>query len=348
MDENLVLGLFLLLPVFALVALRTLARRKSTGWQVTLAANLLVTVFLFSLIPLGGEVYYRFIFDSTDSLVYTKVGDRWMERYWHLNPEQLRDDVRCDPMILPGKRRVTFLGDSFTAGHGIKRIEDRFVNRIRQAHPEWEVHMLAVPGFDTWEETDILAFYLDRGYQLDEVVLVYCLNDVSDLMPGRKENLERINQLQAGRSWLVRNSFFLDMISHRVRALRDPFLNNYYGFVRDGYAGPVWEKQQERLRGLRQQVESKGGRLAVVTFPFLHALGPGYEYQSVHETLDRFWESNQVPHLDLLSVYRNLPPSQIVVSGLDPHPNEHAHALAAEAINQFLSGQMQRAREAGR
>ena len=48
----------------------------------------------------------------------------------------------------------------------------------------------------------------------------------------------------------------------------------------------------------------------MVTFPFLHALGPNYEYQFVHEELDQFWRELKVPHLDLLEVYRELPPKK--------------------------------------
>ena len=43
--------------------------------------------------------------------------------------------------------------------------------------------MMAVPGFDTGHELDRMGQVLKDGYQLNEVVLVYCLNDVADLMP---------------------------------------------------------------------------------------------------------------------------------------------------------------------
>jgi hypothetical protein len=79
----------------------------------------------------------------------------------------------------------------------------------------------------------------------------------------------------------------------------------------------------------------------VVTFPLLDALGPDYQYKFVHEELDRFWRELNVPHLDLLSVYKDLPPSKITVNRYDAHPNEYAHQLAAERIDEFLKKQLQ-------
>jgi hypothetical protein len=59
-------------------------------------------------------------------------------------------------------------------------------------------------------------------------------------------------------------------------------------------------------------------------------------FKSVHEQLDRYWKENGVPHLDLLATFSNLPPAKLVVNPHDAHPNEYAHALAAEAIDEFL------------
>ena len=86
----------------------------------------------------------------------------------------------------------------------------------------------------------------------------------------------------------------------------------------------------------RDLVQAHGGHLAVVTFPFLHALGPNYEYRFIHDKLDQLWRELHVPHLDLLSVFESLPPSQVTVNRYDAHPNEYANRLAAAAIDKWL------------
>src|ERR1043166_10236465 len=95
------------------------------------AGNALVFCFLCSLGFLGGEIYYRFIYDTTDSFNYTKVSRRWQARHYQKNAQTVRDNVNYQLRIPPVKRRITFIGDSFTAGHGVKNVEDRFANRNR-------------------------------------------------------------------------------------------------------------------------------------------------------------------------------------------------------------------------
>ena len=59
-----------------------------------------------------------------------------------------------------------------------------------------------------------------------------------------------------------------------------------------------------------------------------------------HDQLDHFWQEQGVPHLDLLATFSNLPPAKLMVNAHDAHPNEFAHALAAEAIDVFLKRQI--------
>ena len=136
--------------------------------------------------------------------------------------------------------------------------------------------------------------------------------------------------------WFRRNSYFVDILYHRYKVSRDPAMRQYYDFVLKGYSGSIWELQQQRLITLRDLVQSHGGRLLVVTFPFMHNMGPNYEFKNVHDQLNQFWTGLNVPHLDLLPVFKDLPPSKITVNRYDAHPNEYAHALAAQSIDQFL------------
>jgi len=339
--DSVALGMFLLLPLASGMALVLFGRDvKRRSGPITrgrlIAGNVLGVLFLLSLLFIGGEAYYRFFYDTTDAMACTKVCERWAERYWRGNALECRDDREYPMSCAPDKRRVSFIGDSFTTGHGIKNIQDRFANRLRRLHPEWEVHVLARNGLDTGPELAGLEQLLARGYQINEVVLVYCLNDVADMMPEQREVIARI-QAQAGhRGWLRENSYFADILYHRYLVMREPHLKDYYSFVRRAYQGPLWERQKQRLQRMKELVQSHGGHFSVVTFPFLHVLGPNYEYRFAHEELDQFWREQKVPHLDLLPVFKDLPPSRITVNRFDPHPNEYANQLAARAIDEFF------------
>lgn len=75
----------------------------------------------------------------------------------------------------------------------------------------------------------------------------------------------------------------------------------------------------------------------VVTFPFVNAVGPKYPYAAIHSQLDEFWKAENVPHLDLLSVYNNEAATKLTVNRFDAHPNEYAHQLATAAIEKFVA-----------
>src|SRR5256885_1609541 len=192
--EDLVLGLSfatVILSGWLSVKLVRRVRRPQSypTWCRLVIGNAVLLLLFLSLLFLGGETYYRFIYDKTDSLLYSKVSQRWLRQHWHRNANGLRDDMEYSPFRSLTRRRISFVGDSFTAGHGIKNVKHRFVNLIRERNPSWEVHMLAMPGFDTGDELDFLRTCLDHGYQLDEVVLVYCLNDVSDMIEQRYQGI---------------------------------------------------------------------------------------------------------------------------------------------------------------
>src|SRR6478609_2645269 len=98
MNENLALAVFALLPCVLAWGLWRFAGKRKVGsagsnWRRLVAGNLLVLAFLLSLVLLGGEIYFRFIYDSTDALAFSKVSQRWYNRYWHENALSVRDNM---------------------------------------------------------------------------------------------------------------------------------------------------------------------------------------------------------------------------------------------------------------
>ena len=149
-----------------------------------LAGNLLVLAVLLLLIFSAGEIYYRYIFDSTDSFALTLTSKRWFERHWQLNNMRVRDNIDYIREKTPGKTRITFLGDSFTVAHGVNDVENRFGNILRNKRKDrQEIHLIAGNGLDTGFEFRALRQELRKGYQSDVIVLVYILNDISDIIP---------------------------------------------------------------------------------------------------------------------------------------------------------------------
>ncbi|GAB5441707.1 MAG: hypothetical protein Fues2KO_20560 [Fuerstiella sp.] len=337
--SNLLLLLFLAAPiVLFIVALKFVRQaRRSTpiGRRVLIKGNVSVLLLFVSLLILGGEIYFRFIYDATDSFGISKTTEAWFERHFQRNQTGFRDNITYQPSVEIGLRRLTFVGDSFTVGHGIPNVDDRFANIIRKLQRRTEVHVLAECGWDTGDHLKMVNFLRPSGYEIDVVILVYCLNDIADIHPEWQQVLKRIYEAPEP-GFLAKNSYLFNTLHARLRMAQEPDIANYYDFVKDAYAGPVWVKQQQRLKEISRTVRGSGGRLLVVTFPFLHALGDDYAYFDAHQQLADFWDQQQVPHLDLLSLYQSDSTEDYVISTRDVHPNEFAHRLAADAVMEFV------------
>ena len=346
--ENFALGAFALLPALLGVAvwcffrLRRVPRSEGvppandSGPVELMIGNVLVLALLLSLVLPVGEAYYRWFYATTESFGFSKVGRDWYREHFHKNESGFRDSLaeyHLEPSA--GVRRISFLGDSFTAGQGVPDVDDRFANRVRALLPGMEVHALADNGWNTAVEQSKLDEIARAGYRLDRVVLVYVLNDAADLVPEWQESVKRL-ATSRDEPFLVEASYLINTFYYRWQAVYDPEISSYYDLMLSSYEGPLWEEQKRRLEALATSIEGRGGSLQVVTFPFLNLLGEEYPYRSVHQQLDAFWKAEGVPHLDLLEVYSPLDPGDLVVNSFDAHPNERAHEIAARAIVRFL------------
>lgn len=313
-------------------------RRKPRGWFVLLLGNIAVFLVIVGVICGAGEIYYRFFFDSTDSFALSRVSRRWFKRHWVLNNAKLRDNVNYTYELDPNKRRISFLGDSFTAGHGIADVDKRFANLIRKRNQsDWQVQILAANGLDTGRELDNLKSFVSGGSKLDVLVLVYVLNDISDIIPEWGTILDRIYSENDNETFLVKHSFLINTIYYRIKSSGDTDYEKYYDFVRQAYESNLFDLQKDRLESLYEFCKQKNIELLVVTFPFLHLMGrDDYAYRGVHRALDRFWLDLGVPHLDLLPVYEKYKARDLVIGRYDAHPNLFAHRIAADAIEAFL------------
>jgi hypothetical protein len=308
--------------------------RARVGFATLVAGNALLLLTLACAVLLAFEAQLRFGYDASDGDNRTRVSKRWFERHWRDNNVGVRDDVDYALRPPPGRRRITFVGDSFTAGHGVANVAARYPNLLRARHPEWEVHALAIPGLETPEETKLLRDLVARGYVLDVVVLEYYVENVGRFVPELREYFRALEApMPQPLRFLMQHSFALDTFAYRAQT-RWMYATGYWsGVYARAYSGEPWRAQQEAFVRFQQLVERNRGAFAVVTFPTL----AGVEgRRDMLQRVDAFWAERGVPHLDLLPVYEPHPARELVANPHDAHPSELAHRLAADAVERFL------------
>lgn len=297
--------------------------------------NFLACITAVVLTCFFAESYYRFFVDRTDSFALTKIATRWSERHYQKNNLGTRD--KQDYQLLKSKsKRITFFGDSFTAGHGIKNVNHRFTNLIRNSVENTEIHVMAANGMESTDQLQLVKSLINQGYEFDVVCLMYCLNDISYTVPQTDSVYHRIFEFNENLGWLSKESYLLNEVRFRLFARATPELKNYYGFVDKAYASEAWLEQANTLRQIKLLCSSVGKEFVVVTLPFFHSKEALEGNVNVNQTLNDFWQQEGVKHLNLSGVFSSYPPEELMVNKFDAHPNEKANQLIAAQVESWL------------
>lgn len=97
-----------------------------------------------------------------------------------------------------------------------------------------------------------------------------------------------------------------------------------------------WREAQRNLVALRDRCAEEGVAFALVVFPILVELSEDYPFGDIVELVLSFADESSIPALDLLPHFRGRSAPDLWVSPVDQHPNERAHAIAADAILPFV------------
>jgi hypothetical protein len=322
------------------LALKRRARRRRRQQSLRMM-NLFLAVWAFAAGMTAIECYYALWFDATDSFNLSNVSQKWLAKYDRRNAHGFRDTRPFSCELPAGKKRIVFLGDSFTFGYGVKNAADRFSDRVGAAlnagEPgTWETANLALPGLETHDMVNRLrSVIVEPECRADVVVYTLCLNDILSYHGGDQEEYDRLNSFKP-EFFLFRDTYFFNLLYIRIQMLRHAELHGYYSTLQQHYDGPAWERMQRSLDELRELCAAGSIDLRVAIFPFLHNLGPDYPSAAAHEKLAAYFKSQGIPVLDLRPVLEPHIAEGLTVSRFDAHPNERAHELAAEAMMKNL------------
>jgi lysophospholipase L1-like esterase len=319
-------SMMLLATVAFLVAfaLGVVRQRRSPGVQRTCMVAL-ATVLTLTLC----EGVFMFV-PRSHNVGYTLGAQIWGRYYWRdKNLLGYRDGPH---VAVPGKRTVFVVGDSFTAGAGMERTEDRFADRINAEHPELHLVNVGKNGSDTIDEyrrlqADPLA--------PDAVVLQYYLNDIEGAaqragwpwpaftpyedVPCPVQDLLRGSFLLNWLYWEFPHADGADYVAMLDRALTDDAL------IRQHLAD---------LERFCTYTETRHIPLVVVLFPFL--TDPAHCRPTI-DRVEHMFRAHHVPVLDVAGLLRDVPVRERTANPYDAHPSPRVHALVAAALGEMLA-----------
>jgi hypothetical protein len=331
--------------LFSAVMLRVLLRmrRQRQGRTGRLGCvNAGLSVWLLLALLTGCELYFALCVDQSDSFNMTNVSKRWFDRHIERqrNAFGSRDIAQFPRQIPPNTRRICFIGDSFTVGHGIPNMADRFSDRIsadlEKVRPG--KFLVANLGASGWEISRIEAFVhglLKAGYETEMLIYVLCLNDIEGYDPRTSAAIQELQQAEP-KFFLLTDTYFLNWLYFRLMQINRPGARDYFPHLVDSYELNAWDGFSRKLDQLHRRCQEHDVELRLVIFPFLNQLGPDYPFLDAHGKLVEHCNRSAIPVLDLEPVFRGHAGEDLTVNRFDSHPNERAHGIAAQAIREHL------------
>ncbi|WP_420149005.1 SGNH/GDSL hydrolase family protein [Spirosoma sp.] len=271
------------------------------------------------------EIVFMFIAQSQEGGL-TLASHIWFERYWPPMTGDYRDTPKTDTL---GKKKVLLVGDSFTAGHGLKSADERFGNVLGQklGDKQYVTYNLGISGSDTRDEYKRLVKF---GVKPDVLVLQYFPNDIEKvahdhgLVPTGFTPYSDVPR--AFQSLFIKSYLFNYLYWQFPHGNFAPFDN----YARTAYGTPAIIN--DHLSDLNQFVEyakANNSRLYVVLFPFVHDLKRSAEYTK--PVVDFFQKSN-VPVLEVGNLIGDIEIKDRVVGRNDGHASPIVNQRVGEAL----------------
>jgi len=313
---------------------------KSRSLLVQIAAPLIGTLLALTLL----EVCVRlFVPQKTGS------SPAWSERpifYFRAPGAPTMQGYPYSRQKAEGTYRIAVIGDSFSFAPYMQ-FTDTFASklesmlRISGADRRVEVINYGVPAYSTSHEVGVAKRAISEGADL--ILLQITLNDpeVKHHRPtGITENMQdRFGPLKltGATKWLAEHWRTLGFVLTRLH--NSGTHRAYVGYFKDLFSNPEsWNPFSSSMTELVNLAKDSKTPIVSVVFPlFGIPLDDKYPFYEIHTKVAQLMTSLSVPVLDISQIYRGIPLEHLqVIPGVDRHPNEIAHRMAAEKIYLWL------------
>ncbi len=284
--------------------------------------------------------------------VRTEQGPGWSDRPTFYFRSPAVPSMQDYPRVVPKPDtvfRIGVVGDSFTFAPYMQ-FTDTFPKKLEQmlnlnnTPRRAEVVNYGVPAYSTSHEVAVAKTAVEEGS--DAIILQITLNDpeVKAHTPtGITENMpDRFGarKFEGLAGWLARHWRTYGFVVTRIHntATHTAYVDHHTKLFEEPR---TWKPFSESMRRLVETVRSHNKPIVAVVFPlFGIPMDDRYPFYSIHAKVEALMKSLNVPVLDLSPIYKGIPLDRLqVIPGVDRHPNEIAHRMAAERIYLWLEEQ---------
>ncbi len=253
----------------------------------------------------------------------------WHLYYGHpLNELGFRDDTINTRKSK--KKNFIFLGDSFTYGNGINKVENRFSNIIKNKNKNYEFFNFGMGDNNTQDELNNLQ---KANINSDVVVLQYYFNDIDkleelNLASSPNKSFSLTTQLKR----LFQGSFFFNFVfvnSIKFTSILDN--GDFKKQIESKYNNPkILKKQIELIEQLNNTIKNKNGKLYVLFIPDMRDIN--FSNTKCYNKIIPELKKLSIPYLELNEEFKPYESKTLMVSSIDAHCNELANEIIAKKL----------------
>jgi lysophospholipase L1-like esterase len=244
-------------------------------------------------------------------------------------------DRECSLRKPENKKRVVFLGDSFTLGWGVP-LDETFSKRVekmlRDSGISCEVINMGVGNYNTTMEVELFKW---KGLRLepDLVVLTFFVNDTEPIPRHRSFLAYSIMR----HSYLY--AFLFDRFTRlRATAAHTPEWQVYYRHLYSHENAENLAMNTESVNELIELCSDNHIGLLIVSIPEMHDFGE-YQFSFAVDYIRGLAEQAGIPFIDLLPAFGESVPESMWVSLDDLHANSRAHRVIGREIGNRIASE---------
>jgi hypothetical protein len=311
--------------------------KKTPDWLFKIGLSLISVLFCFLIL----EFVFRMMVPDPDNMLLTDRSKTYFKPQMTKNHLSVKEATEIID--------IGVIGDSFAQGAAVQEI-DRFSRKLEymlnlnDINSSIRVNNYARSGSSTYQQLEQLDMALANND--DIVILQITLNDTEDwndpntIFEWRKEIIP-----STPAKWMrpiVNNSRLLAFGYTKYASLKSQaaFIQYYKNLYDPEYSG--WKRFVSAISTFKERCEETDTSFIVVIFPlFSHNLDEQvYPFKEMHQKIQKQLDGNAIQYIDLYDIFKNMLHVRLeAIPGIDPHPNEIAHRIAAEEILEFLMAQ---------
>lgn len=293
------------------------------------AATVLFSLFVLFILL---EAIFMFI-PRSHSADYTLASKLWYAKYWKpINSLGFRDNEPDNnrPVIL-------FVGDSFTAGHGLKSAEDRFSNivgkELNKKNKKYTIINIGKPNLDSRAEYDAMINFCYRTrIKPEKIILQYCGNDIEGVAAKNglifegfrpPADMNKLILFIGSGSYLFNYLYFLSPREYLGR----PYIN----YLTRAYRNEsILSEHENDLRLFVNYAKENSIQLIVVIFPFLADVKMSDALYM--NDIVGFFKANNVNVVNVSHLAGGIPVPERIVNKNDTHASKKLNRMIAREI----------------